>query len=309
VVYGKMNILISTSSFAEYDKSILDDIPEEFNVILNPYKKTLNESEIGELLVQYEVNGLIAGVETLTMEVLTAANTLKVISRCGAGLDNVDLKAAAKLGIKVFNTPDAPTNAVAELTLGLILNCLRKISFSDRGIRKGTWRKTMGNLLQGRVVGIIGFGRIGKTVGNLVRAFGAEVIYNDLVKDSEFDWARCVKLDELLRSADIISLHLPLVDTSDYFINAEKISLMKEGAILINTSRGRLVDEDALYDALESGKLASAGFDVFEKEPYSGKLAEVDNAVLTCHIGSYATESRILMERQAVENLLKGLSK
>ncbi len=308
----RMNILISTSSFAEYDKSILDDIPEEFNVILNPYKKTLNEAETGELLVQYEVNGLIAGVEPLTMEVLTAANALKVISRCGAGLDNVDLKAAAKLGIKVFNTPDAPTNAVAELTLGLILNCLRKISFSDRGIRKGTWRKTMGNLLQGRVVGIIGFGRIGKTVGNLVRAFGAKVIYNDLVKDSEFDWARCVKLDELLRSADIISLHVPLVDTvdtNDYFINAKKISLMKEGAILINTSRGSLVDEDALYDTLDAGKLASAGFDVFEKEPYSGKLTELDNVLLTCHIGSYAIESRILMERQALENLLKGLSK
>lgn len=303
-----MNILTSTSSFAEYDKSVLGEIPEEFNVILNPYKKTLNESEIGELLVQHEVNGLIAGVEPLTMEVLTAADALKVISRCGAGLDNVDLKAAAKLGIKVFNTPDAPTNAVAELTLGLILNCLRKISSSDRGIRKGTWRKTMGNLLQGRVVGIIGFGRIGKTVGNLVRAFGAEVIYNDLVKDSQFDWARCVKLDELLRSADIISLHVPLVDTNDYFINAKKISLMKEGTILINTSRGRLVDEDALYDALDAGKLASAGFDVFEKEPYSGKLAELDNVLLTCHIGSYATESRILMERQAVENLLKGLS-
>lgn len=301
-----MNILISTSSFAEYDQSVLDEL-QEFNVILNPYKKTLSEAEIGELLVRYEVTGLIAGVESLTREALTAANTLKVISRCGAGLDNIDLKAAAKLGIKVFNTPDAPTNAVAELTLGLILDCLRKISFSDRGIRKGTWIKTMGNLLQGRIVGIIGFGRIGRTVGNLVRAFGAEVIYNDLVKDSEFDWARWVKLDELLRSADIISLHLPLVDTDDYFINAEKISLMKEGAILINTSRGGLVDEDALYNALKSGKLASAGFDVFEKEPYSGKLTELDNVVLTCHIGSYAIESRILMERQAVENLLKGL--
>jgi D-3-phosphoglycerate dehydrogenase len=100
---------------------------------------------------------------------------------------------------------------------------------------------------------------------------------------------------------------LPLVDTDDYFISADKMSLMKEGAILINTSRGGLVDEDALYDALKSGKLASAGFDVFEKEPYSGKLTELDNAVLTCHIGSYAIESRILMERQAVENLLKGL--
>ena len=302
------NILISTSSFAEYDKSALADISNEFNVILNPCKRTLKEAEIRELLVGNNISGLIAGTEPLSENVLTAAKELKVISRCGAGLDNIDLRVATKLGIKVFNTPDAPTNAVAELTLGLILDCLRKISLSNIMIRNGVWIKTMGNLLQGKIVGIIGFGRIGKAVGRLVRAFGAEVIYNDLIQVIEFDGAKRVKLDELLMSADITSLHVPFVKTDDYFINADKISLLKEGAILINTSRGGLVDEDAVYHALKSGKFASAGFDVFEKEPYSGKLTELDNVVLTCHIGSYAIESRILMERQAVENLLRGLN-
>ena len=166
----------------------------------------------------------------------------------------------------------------------------------------------MGNLLQGKMVGIIGYGRIGRAAGSLVRAFGAGVIYHDLTPAPEYDGAKRVALDELLRSADIISLHMPLVKADDYYINADKISLMKEGAVLINTSRGGLVDEEALYNALKSGKLASAGLDVFEEEPYQGKLTELENIVLTSHLGSYAVESRIEMERQAVNNLLKGLS-
>lgn len=303
---NKANILISTSSFAEYDKSVVDGLLK-FNVILNPYRRTLKEAEIKELLVRYDVCGLIAGTEPLSEAVLNAANGLKVISRCGAGVDNVDLETASKLGIKVFNTPDAPTDAVAELTLGLILDCLRRVSFSDRTIRKGNWAKPMGNLLRGKLVGIIGFGRIGKAVGRLVKAFGADIVYHDLVKDAGFGGANWVELDELLQLADIVTLHLPLLRAGGYFLDTRRISLMKEGVIFINASRGGLVDEKALYEALKSGKIASAGLDVFEKEPYSGRLIELDNVVLTSHIGSYAVESRILMERQAVDNLLKGL--
>jgi D-3-phosphoglycerate dehydrogenase len=230
-----------------------------------------------------------------------------VISRCGAGLDNVDLKSADELKIKVYNTPDAPTDAVAELTVGLMLDCLRLISKTDRNIRKGIWEKPMGSLLRSKNTGIIGFGRIGRALSKILQAFGSNVFAYDIAAVAGSQGVQIVPFEELIRKSDIISLHIPASSEKKYIIDAPVISMMKEGAYLFNVARGGLVDEDALFQALRSGKIAGAGIDTFESEPYSGKLMEMENVVLTSHIGSYARDSRILMEKQAVLNLLKGL--
>lgn len=304
-----MKILISTSSFGKYDSSPLQKLKDSgYEIILNPYARKLQPGEIIPLLDG--VIGLIAGTEPLTANVLESARNLKVISRCGVGTDNVDIEAAKKLGIKVLNTPDAPTHAVAELTIGLILNLLRGISMEDRLIRAGEWKKHMGELLSGKTIGILGLGRIGKRIVELTSSFGLKYIAWDISPDLQFAdkyKVTFMNLDEVLKKADIISIHLPYTPELKNFISEKEISLMKKNAFLINTARGRLIDEAALYKALEKKIIAGAAIDTFTQEPYNGPLKNLENIVLTCHIGSYAKEARIKMEIDAVRNLIEVL--
>jgi D-3-phosphoglycerate dehydrogenase len=255
-----------------------------------------------KLLDEDEYLGIIAGTEPITAKVMSNSS-LKVISRVGVGLENVDLEAAKELGIKVFNTPEGVTEAVTELTVGLILNSLRRLNLCDRRIREGKWEKKMGNLFRGKLLGIIGFGRIGQKVAEISRCFDAKVIFHDIA-NIESSFARQVSLDYLLENSDIISIH---VSGKDEVLSREKLSKTKNGVILINTSRGEAVDENKLYEMLKVGKIAYAGIDVFKSEPYKGRLAELDNVILTPHIGSYALEARILMELSAVKNLIEGI--
>jgi len=299
-------IVITTSSFGKEDPSPLELLREaNIDFQLNPYGRQVTGEELIGLALNTE--GLIAGTEAITEDVLQKLDKLKVISRCGSGTDNVDLLAAKRRGIKVFSTPDAPSRAVAELTLGLILNCLRSISRFDRDLRNKNWKKSMGHLLQGKTVGLVGLGRIGKIVASLLLAFEAQVIAFDAFKVEAIKGVKMLPFGELVQAADIITLHIPSNNKGSHFIDSEVINSMKKGSYLINTSRGDVVDEVALYEALKCGKLAGAGIDVYEKEPYNGRLLELENVVLTPHVGSYAIESRILMEKQAVENLLIGL--
>jgi D-3-phosphoglycerate dehydrogenase len=299
-------IFISTSSFGEYDAlplKLLNDAG--INVQVNPYKRQLTKDEC---LNHYkDIDGLIAGTEPLTAEVLKSAGYLKVISRCGTGLDNVDLEAAKQLGIKVLNTPDAPTMAVAELTLGLMLGLLRHLPRVDREIRAGNWQKRMGNLLQGKKVGIIGFGRIGQKVGELVQALGAQAVYCDPAVNK--DGYKKISLVELLSQSDIVTLHLSGGGKGAPLLSDKELSRIKQGSWLVNCARGGVVDEAALTKALQEGRLAGAALDVFTQEPYTGPLAKLDNVILTPHIGSYAVESRVEMEVESVKNLIKGLKK
>lgn len=302
MIANKNNILITTSSF-NADLNCLS----QFNVIKNPYKRKLNEGEVIRLIEEFRPVGMIAGVEPLSEKVLeTGIPELMVISRCGTGLDNVDMKTAARLSIRVTNTPDAPSQAVAELSIALMLNLLRNISITDKEIRGGKWNKAMGNLLSKQTVGIIGCGRIGTRVAMLCNGFGANVIGYD-PNGLLYNGITGHTLEELFREADIISLHVPYRDELRYFINKDVIAKMKPGAILINTSRGGLVDEDALGKALEAGRIRGAGLDTFEEEPYSGNLCKLPNVILTAHIGSYAQEARSMMEQEAVENLIRIL--
>lgn len=302
-----MNIFVSISSFAKFDYT-----PRELlyhaglKVKLNPYGRKMTEIELLNLAT--EASGLIAGTETLDSKTLDQLPHLKVISRCGAGMDNVDVKKAKRLGIKVYNTPDIPTLAVAELTIGLILALLRKISLMDREMHNGLWKKRMGNLLAGKQVGIIGLGRIGRKVAEVLKAMGAEVFYTDpKVTEKEAGITPRVELKELLGKSDIISLHLTHSNKNNKLLGQKQISIIKQGAFLINCSRGGTVDEKVLYLALKKGKIAGAAIDVFDKEPYKGPLKKLDNVILTPHIGSYAIEARVKMEIQAVKNLIKGL--
>lgn len=300
-------VVISTSSFGKFDARPLDMLKDAgVEVTLNPYGRKLSGEEVLKLAAQAE--GLIAGTEPLDASVLRKMKNLKVISRCGVGIENVDIDAAGKMGIKVFNTPQAPVEAVAELTIGLILSLLRRIPFSDRMIREGLWEKSMGNLMNGKQIGLVGFGRIGRRTAELARAFGAEIAFFDKEENAECLIAtRRMDLPELLKWADIVSIHLPLTEETRSMIGIRELSLMKEGAFLVNISRGDIVDEEALYDTLTSGKIRGAALDVFKNEPYEGRFRELDNVVLTPHIGSYAKEARIEMEIEAAKNLLQGL--
>ncbi len=304
-----MKIVITTSSFATYDRSPLDELKKtQIEYTINPYGRKLTSSEVIELAK--DADGLVAGTEPLNEEVLRKLPELKVISRCGAGLDNVDLEKAKELNIKVFSTPYGPTLAVAELTLGLMLDLLRGISTEDRLVRSGVWQKNMGSLFSGKTLGIMGLGRIGRRVVELTQPFGLKYIAWDNSPDRqcadkygiEFDG-----LDELLAKADIVTIHLPYTPELKGLIGERELGLMKRNAILLNAARGGLMDEAALYNVLKAGRLAGAALDVFEREPYTGPLAELDNVILTPHIGSYAREARVDMETQAAENLLKGL--
>ena len=303
-------ILISTSSFGKYDKTPLDALKREKYIIsFIPHGRELRESEIMELL--NGVDGLIAGTEPLTRDVIHSAGGLRVISRCGIGIDNVDITAVEEKGIKFYRTPDGPALAVAELALGLILDSLRYISYMDRKIRSCEWEKRMGSLLSEKTVGIVGMGTIGRKLTSLLRPFNCNVLASDhfpdmkYAKENNIDY---VSLDELLRVSDVVTAHLPLDNDTKGLFNTNLFMQMKEGAIFINTSRGKIVDEEALFDVLKDGRIGYACLDVFRNEPYTGKLKELDNVTLTCHAGSYAREARVKMESQAVENLIKGFS-
>ena len=301
-------VLITTSSFSlgnfAQAKSLHD---AGISIEVNPHGRRLSEDEVAEL-VATDVIAILAGLEPLTDRVLSNAKSLRVIARCGTGLDSVDLQAASRLGIDVFNTPDAPTQAVAELTIAHMLNSLRHISTTDSNMRSGKWTPTMGSLLATKTVGLIGVGRIGSAVAKLAQAFGARVIGFDPVVSSH-NSVELLSLDEVLNQADIVSLHVPINDQTHHIMNANTISRMKPGSIVVNVSRGGLIDESALHDALKSQHLSGAALDCFEDEPYSGPLLQIPGVHVTAHMGSYARETRDLMEVEASTNLVNGLRK
>lgn len=302
-------LVISTSSFDVDNNPHLQHLVKAgMNIVGNSFKRKLTEDEIIELLGQDTV-GMIAGIEPLTERVFMSAKGLKAISRCGAGLDNVDLTAAKRQDITVFNTPEAPAQAVAELTMSLILAALRRICQVDQLLRADRWSRMQGQLLAAQLVGIIGLGHIGRRVAKLCRAFDARVVAHDPYIDPTSHEVELVPLKKLLAEADVISLHLPYGANTHHLLDAKAFARMKPGSIIINAARGGLIDEIALDEALISGHLGMAALDVFEQEPYRGPLIKNDKIILTSHIGSLARESRMRMEIEAAENLLEELIK
>jgi D-3-phosphoglycerate dehydrogenase len=300
-------LVISTSSFdVEGNSSLNHLVNSGMHIVRNSYKRKLTEDEAIELLGEDAI-GMIAGIEPLTERVFSSAKNLKVVSRCGAGLDSVELAAAKLHGISVFNTPEAPAQAVAELTMGLMLAALRRICQTDRLLRANEWPRMQGQLFAAQTVGIIGLGHIGKRVARLSQAFDARVIAHDPHIDPTSHGVESVSLEELFAEANVISLHVPYTTDTHHLLDAKSFARMKPGSIIINAARGGLIDEAALDEALISGHLGMAALDVFEQEPYHGPLTKNDRIILTSHIGSLAKESRKCMELEAAENLLKGL--
>ena len=304
-----MDVLISTSSFAKHSREPLELLEARgIRYTMNAKGRKLEADEIASMLA--DIDGLVAGTEPLTRHVLQQAPRLRVISRCGTGLDNVDLDAAAELGIEVRNTPDAHVDSVAELTLAVLLSTLRHLPEADRSVREGAWKKPMGRLLRGKTVGLVGLGRVSKRLIELLAPFQVTILATDPCEDSEFahkHGVRYVELDRLLELCDVISLHLPYTPKVHHILDAGRLRRMKPGAVLVNCARGGLVDEAALCEVLLEGRLAGVHFDTFEREPYQGPLAEIPCAALSSHIGSYAVEGRVQMEREAVLNLLSCL--
>jgi D-3-phosphoglycerate dehydrogenase / 2-oxoglutarate reductase len=297
-------VLITTSSFGDVDRAPLEKLEASGHAYtLNPAGRRLTREEIIGLL-QDGYHGLIAGVEPLDADVLRAS-TLEVLSRCGSGMSNVDQEVARELGIRVYNTPDGPTQSVAELTVGACLTLLRSIPGKDRAMRDGRWDKTPGRQLGSLTVAIIGYGRIGRRASALFQAFGAHVLAVDPLLEGTVQGVPVVSLREALPVADVVAVHAA---GEDCLLSGPEFALMKGGAYLLNAGRGGLVDEGALMAALDEGRLAAAWLDVFTDEPYRGPLTNRPDVLLTPHIGSYTIEGRRDMELQAVENLLEGFA-
>jgi D-3-phosphoglycerate dehydrogenase len=302
-------ILTSPSSIGEVGKQPFELLEQNgYEVIINPYGRKLTEDEVIELAL--ECIGIVAGVEPLTKKAMDNLPNLKCISRVGVGMDNVDLEYAKAKGIVVVNTPDGPTRSVAELTLAMTMAMLRKIPQADAALKNRQWKKQIGNLIFEKTIGVVGLGRIGKMVAELFRSIGNPVIGYDPYTDTKWANAKGVRLqsfDEVLKNANILTLHIPGNKDKSPIISEKEIEQMKNGAFLVNISRGGVVSEEALYNALKNGKLTGAAVDVFTKEPYNGKLCELNNIVLTPHIGSYAAEGKLQMEIDAVQNLINVL--
>jgi D-3-phosphoglycerate dehydrogenase len=264
-----------------------------------------DEDELARIIKGFD--GLIVRSKPLvTRKVIESADRLKVIARAGVGLDNIDVKAAEERGIALINAPESSTQSVAELAIGLMLAVARKIAFSDRRMREGYWAKkeAMGVELSGKTLGVIGAGRIGSAVARIAKyGFNMHILYYDVVCRDDLNkelGAECVSIEELLKRSDIVTIHVPLLPETRHMINEEKLRLMKKTAILINTSRGAVVDTAALVKALSEGWIAGAGLDVFEEEPLSMEhpLTKLDNVVLTPHIGASTKEAQ---EKAGVE--------
>lgn len=302
-------VLISPSSFGQCGAEPLDLLTKAgFEPIINPFGRRLTADEVVGL--GHECVGIVAGLEPLDRNVLDQLPTLRCISRVGVGMDNVDLQTAASKGVEVRNTPDGPTQAVAEFTVGLALALLRRIPQSDRNLRDGIWQKEMGSLLHEKTVGVVGLGRIGRKVAELFLALGCVVVATDPIPDHE--WLKkhtisMIPLNHLLSDSDIITLHLAHEPGAGPVIGEEEINRMKRTAFLINSARGEVLDEDALCSALSEERIGGAALDVFRVEPYHGSLVKLDNVVLTPHLASYAREGRLRMEVAAVQNLLNVL--
>ncbi|MBD3397943.1 3-phosphoglycerate dehydrogenase [Candidatus Micrarchaeota archaeon] len=238
---------------------------------------------------------VVRSATKVTEGLLSKAPKLKAVIRGGVGLDNIDQDACRKRGVEVANTPGASTNAVAELALGLAIATSRNIQKAHLSMKEGKWEKKSlsGTELHGKTFGLIGCGRIGTLTGEKAHRLGMKVVGYNPPPRHVSSFMEYVELDELFRNADIISLHVPLNQNTEKMINTESISKMKEGVIIINTARGQIIDEDALYDACKSGKVRAAALDVYCEEPYKGKLLELDNVFFTPHIGAATQEAQL----------------
>ena len=303
-----MKVLITTVPFGEKDRTPLTLLEEAgLKYTINPLGRKLTEDDLVSMLPSFDI--LIAGTEPITRKVLEASSRVKFISRVGIGLDSVDLEFTKANGIGVSYTPDAPAPAVAELTLGLILSLLRSVQLSNIYMHERKWHRYFGKRITECTIGLIGTGRIGSSVARFLDSLNCKrLLLNDVQGfDSRKlpDSAEWVSKDTIYQESDLISLHLPLTAETSNMITEKELRLMHSDAFLINTSRGGIVNEQDLYNILKEGHLAGAALDVFENEPYMGNLAELNNCLLTAHMGSMSVDCRAKMEIEATQEAVR----
>ena len=303
------------------DQSVL--ICDQVNPVLNEileknglkitYEPEITPDQISEKIENFDVV-IVRSRTKLTKDLIEKATKCKIIARVGVGLDNIDQEAAKQKEIRVINAVEGAMNAVAELVIGLMLSLAREIPRADREVRDGNWikKELMGTELRGKYLGIVGLGNIGKRLGRLAKALNMNIIGFDVMPiDDEFSkevGLMKTDLDTLLTSADYVSLHVPLLDSTKHMINSTKITAMKDTARIINTSRGGVIDEEALYDALKNGKLGGAALDVFEVEPaISNKLTTLPNFISTPHMGAQTKEAQSLAANVIAEKIIQIL--
>lgn len=294
-----MRIVVGASTFGAAGGPAVQML-EEHNIELvkNPYGRKLTLPETIEHLKG--ADGLLAGLEVLNEDVFSQAPDLKAIARIGIGTDNVDFEACERHGIKVSNTPDAPTEAVAEMALSALLSIAHQIPASNADMHQGIWNKRLGFSIRGLNVLFIGYGRIGRRFSEHLKYLGANIIVYDPYQPE----ISVSSLEEGMKNADVITIH---ASGGDEILGSVEINSIKDGAVLLNSARGTLVNEESVYDALQSSKLSYYWADVYSEEPYNGKLIECENAILTPHISTFSKQCRIQMEVEAVSNILRDL--
>lgn len=302
-----MKVFVSTIPFGEANplsKQMLSDNGIEYSV--NPFGRKITTEELADAIG--DADALVAGTEVIDHRVFDRAPNLKLIARVGIGLDGLDLLEAKNRGIACTYTPDAPAPAVAELTIGLMINQLRHISKASSNLKEGAWERLEGRRISELTIGVIGTGRIGSRVIRRLSAFGTpEVLANSLIHRDEIDprqkisW---VTKNEIFERADVVTIHTPLTEKTRDLVTIKELAAMKRDAILINTARGGIVNESDLHDALSDNLIQSAAIDVFEEEPYEGPLTSLQNCTLTCHMGSMSKDCRARMEIEAVQEVI-----
>jgi len=303
-------VLVTPAFFGRKDSAPIDLLIEAgCEVVPSPYRRTATEEEMCALVA--DVHAAIVSLDPVTEKVLASSPRLRIVARCGVGYDNIDVAAATRMGIFVTNVPGANSRAVAEMAFGLMFDVARRISMMDRRMRAGTWKGHVGFELGGKTLGVIGTGSIGKLVAELGAGLAMRALCYSRTRDCA--WATAVgatyvSLDELLRASDVVSLHIALTDDTRSLLSQRELSLMKPSAILINTSRGAVVDEDALFAALREGRLSGAGLDVFAEEPIGrSRLLELESVVLTPHISGLTAESAHAMAMGAASSVVAVL--
>lgn len=304
-----MNILVTVDKFNQESKDALRAQCKDSGIIsYNQLNRKLTTDELIVLLKETDPNIIIAGTEKYDDYILSLCPNLKVISRVGIGVDSIDFDACRRRNIIVKNTPDAPSNAVAELAIGQMFNTLRRIQVADKDIRDGRWIRYVGKDLSRCTVGIIGHGRIGKLVSNKLQSLTHKVLVCDIDPMQLTDTTGIVTdINTIIKDSDIISIHIPLSEKNKGLISKSNLDLMKKDAIIINTSRGGLIDEIDLYKWLSENKNAAAAIDVFNEEPYRGALIDLSNCYLTSHMGSCTEKARYDMEIGSILNIIDSL--
>lgn len=311
----KCRILVTPTSYGSNDPRLFTELEKVVgDVIYNSTGKPLSSLDLARLLPG--VDGYIAGLDTIDRKALEAADKLKVIARYGVGIENVDLELAKEKGIVVTNTPGVNAVSVAELTIALILSLARNIPAAVSATRKGEWPRFSGASLEGKTVGILGFGAIGKQVAHRLTGFDCQILACDPIADEatvSSCGAELCDIDEILARSDYVSLHIPLIPETRDLVDESFILKMKNGACLINTSRGDILNEEALLKALQTGYLKGAALDVLSKEPpdVNNPLLALPQVIATPHIGSHtdnATNAMGWMAFNACIAVLRGES-